>query len=142
MASEIDRPHVLGNFRKRGLRAKRVSTWRDKRPGMSEDHCVMVRKLPCAACLRVPAGTVHHIKSGTNERGMGVRSTDKWGVPMCMHHHDEIERAGTRNEVAKFQSWGIDDVHELAVSLWQATGNLAQMTKIVIAHHRSGAAKR
>lgn len=138
MASEIPRERRIGNFRPtRGLKPKHQnSRWRDDRDGMSEKHLAAVRKCPCAACLKVPAGTVHHLKSGTGERGMSVRSTDKWGVPLCMVHHEEIERAGTRNEVRTFQAWGIADVHALALALWGAACDAPKMTRIVIEHAR------
>ena len=105
---------------------------RDKRPGMSDDHCAQIRKLPCAACHSVPSGTIHHLKSGTGERGMGLRATDKWGVPLCMTHHDTIERAGTRNEVGQCKKWGFDP-HDLSRALWASTGLADTMRKIVMA---------
>lgn len=139
MASEVPRDIRLANFRQsRGLKAKRKnSRWREDRDGMSEKHLAAIRKCPCAACLKTPAGTVHHLKSGTGERGMSVRSTDKWGVPLCMDHHEEIERAGTRNEQKTFQGWGIFDVHALALALWGAARDVPKMTRIVIEHHKA-----
>lgn len=135
MGSEIRRDHVFGNFRTRKPKEKKARK-ADSRPGMSEKHCALIRKLPCCACGRIPAGTIHHLKSGTGERGVGLRSTDKWGTPLCLAHHEEIERAGTRNEVSTFGKWGIDP-HDLAIALWAATGDLPKMTKIVIAHRTS-----
>jgi hypothetical protein len=135
MASEIGKDRLLANF-KASKPERRQSKWRDRRPGMSVSHCELVRLCPCAACLLTPAGTVHHIKSGTGERGIGVRSTDRWGVPLCPRCHEEIERIGSRHEPAHFVTvWKIDP-HSLARSLWASTGDLAQMTRITIAHHR------
>jgi hypothetical protein len=131
MATQIARPRTLANFKTGGPRKKKAAKRRDARPGMSEEHLALIRKLPCAACLRTPAGTVHHLKSGTGERGMGLRSTDKWGIPLCMAHHDEVERAGTRNERGLCKTWGFDP-HDLARALWASTGRLEQMARIVI----------
>lgn len=64
---------------------------------------------------------------------MAVRSTDQWGVPMCMLHHEEVERAGTKQEVAYFQKASLDP-HELAKALWRNTGDLAKMTRLVLDH--------
>lgn len=100
---------------------------------MSETHLALIRKLPCCVCRRTPAGTVHHLKT-TGERGLAVRSSDKWGVPMCMADHDAVERAGARNELRWFKERGVDDVVWLASALWKATGNLPAMVKIVITH--------
>ena len=133
MASEISRPHLLGNFKVRSMREKHQSKNYKDRPGMSEKHCAAIRQLPCCACLVKPAGTIHHLKSGTGERGMGLRSTDRWGVPMCFAHHEDIERAGTKREVAVFGEWGIDP-HELARDLWQSSPDVEKMSRIVHAH--------
>lgn len=138
MAGQVPREKVFGNFRQRGAKKPHKNSERYKRrPGMSEEHCALIRQCPCAGCGRKPAGTIHHLKSGTGERGAGLRSTDKWGVPACIHCHETIERAGTRQEVATFASWGIDP-HVLAQDLWAATGDLARMTKIVLAHRSAG----
>jgi hypothetical protein len=136
MASEIYRDRLLANFKtSRPLRGS--SKWRDRRPGMSVSHCELVRLCPCVVCLLTPAGTVHHLKHNTEgERGIGVRSTDRWGVPLCPTCHEKIERVGSRNETSHFITvWHVDP-HSLARSLWASTGDLAQMTRITIAHHR------
>lgn len=115
-----------------GARVKAKQDSRNKRPGMSAEHCAQIRDLPCAACHSAPAGTVHHLKSQTGERGMGLRATDKWGIPLCMTHHDTIERAGTRNEGGQCAKWGFNP-HDLARALWGATGMTGTMRKIVMA---------
>ena len=141
-AQQIYRPKLLANFRKRSKpEKKKNSKFRENRPGMSEDHLKLIRKCPCCVCPTFPAGTCHHRKFGTGERAMGVRSTDKWGVPLCLIHHDEVERQGTRREVAWFSQFGIDP-HELARSLWESTGDLGKMIRIIQAHKSSSAASR
>lgn len=133
-AQEIRRERVLANFRKRGPKKPHRNSERfKKRPGMDADHLELIRKLPCCVTGKVPAGEAHHLKAGTGERGIGLRSTDKWAVPMAHDPHMEVERAGTRNELAWFEQRGID-AHVLAQDLWAARGDLAKMTKIVIAH--------
>ena len=131
---EIRRERVLGNFRKRGAKKphKNSQTYKD-RPGMSEAHLALIRKLPCCISGKMPGGEAHHLKSGTGERGMGLRSTDRWAVPMAHDPHMEVERIGSRNELTWFQAHGIDPV-VLAQDLWAATGDLPKMTRIVIAH--------
>lgn len=129
---EIRKPHVYGNFKIRGPREKHKNSQRHKqRPGMSEAHVEMIRKLPCCVTLKTPGGEIHHLKSGTGERGAGLRSTDKWGVPMCHDAHMEVEAAGTRNERQWFLDRGIDP-HELAQALWAATGDLARMVNVLM----------
>lgn len=139
MASEIRKDRVLANFRQRGAKSPHKNSERYKdRPGMSDEHLALVRKLPCCGCGRKPGGQPHHLKSGTGERGAGLRSTDKWSVPVCFACHETVERAGTRREVATFAAWGIDP-HVLAQDLWAATGDLERMTRIVQAHRSAKA---
>lgn len=121
------------NFRKKGVKAPKGKSAAEKRPGMSAKHLEAIRKLPCCVSGRMPGGTVHHLK-GTGERGAGQKSTDKWGVPLCWFKHEELERQGSRNEVAWFQKHGIEDPHALADALWHASPDVARMTKIVIEH--------
>lgn len=130
---EIRREHVYGNFRQRGRPAKKASK-RDKRPGMSDKHLECLRKLPCCISMKMPAGEVHHLKA-TGERGMGLRSTDKWGLPMSHEAHMEVERVGSKNELAWFKERGIDAI-DLATALWNVSGDLPKMTRVVIAHRQ------
>lgn len=128
------------NFRKKGMKAPKGKSAADKRPGMSAKHLEAIRKLPCLITGRMPAGEAHHLK-GTGERGIGLRSTDKWAVPLCHAVHMELEGVGSRNELAWFQGQGgiagrvsIEDPHALADALWHASPDIARMTRIVIEH--------
>lgn len=140
MASEIRRERVLANFRPTVTeRAKAKSTRKsaaEKREGNSERHLELLRLLPCCITGQTPAGEVHHLKGGAArlERGMGQRATDQWGVPLSRIPHDALERIGSRLEHAFFRERGIADPYELAAALWQATGDLDRMRKIVQAH--------
>lgn len=143
MSSQIERPHVLANFKpSRGERekAKRVKkSAAERRPGMSADHLACVRKLPCVACypfVRI-AREAHHLKM-TGDRGMGQRSQDKDALPLCRGHHEEIERVGAKNEAALFQRWDIADALQLAADLWRSTGDVPKMTRIIIEHKSKG----
>jgi hypothetical protein len=131
---QVPKAKVLGNFKARGLKKPKHknSTWREDREGMDEKHLTLIRQLPCVHCLKVPAGEAHHLKC-TGERGMAVRSTDRWTVPLCRIHHDEVERTGARKEVAWFAEIGIDPL-ELAQDLWSGTGDLPKMVRILTAH--------
>lgn len=147
MASQIEREKVFGNFkpgktaRVKAARAKKPAA--ERRPGMSADHLDCIRQLPCCACLTLRRSNgcrneAHHLKAGTNERGAGMRSTDKWAVPLCRVHHEEIERAGAKNEPAMFTAWGIADQLQLASDLWKSTGDVSKMIRIVYAHKTIG----
>lgn len=139
MASEVPRPQVIGIFKpspEERMKAKRQKVnFRDERPGMSPDHLALVRKLPCCVCFKTPGGEPHHIKDQPDkERGMGLKSTDRWTVPLCHEHHIHgVELAGTRNELKWFKERGVDAL-TLAQALWKSTGDLPKMTAIVIAN--------
>lgn len=131
---QLVKPHVYGNFKRRGAREKHRNSERFReRPGMSDDHLALIRQMPCCVCERAAPSDPHHLKSHTGERGIGLRSTDKWAVPMCRADHDEVERAGTRNERQWFLDHGVD-AHELAQALWACTGDLARMVNVLATH--------
>ncbi len=111
------------------------SKWRDEREGMDAKHIKNVRDCPCIVpnCSKRRAGTAHHLKDVKEERGASVRSTDQRGVPLCPHHHDEIEREGTKNETTWFAERGID-IKGVARALWNARGNPKAMIRIVNTH--------
>ena len=120
-------------FKERKPKTKKKSA-AEKREGMSARHCELLRQLPCCIGGDHPGGEVHHLKFGTGERGMGLRSTDKFGVPMCHTHHiDGVERAGSRNEQKWFRDRGVSPL-DLAAGLWLVTGNLDSMRAVMLAH--------
>lgn len=104
---------------------------------MSRKHCVLIRALPCCVTGRVPAGTVHHLKSGPArlERGIGMKATDRWGVPMSFDAHIlGVELVGSRKELEWFQERGILDPYGMAEALWAASPNFDAMEDIVLQH--------
>lgn len=133
--------HIYGNFKTPvvdRLKEKRLAPKkkREKRPGNSEKHLSSIRTLPCA----IPGCTVvgcdpHHLKSGAaaSERGTSLKATDRWTVPLCRRHHDEIERLGSRREGRWFADHGIEPVG-LAAALWSASPDKGTMARIILAH--------
>ena len=135
---------IIGNFKpaKSERIARKLAKPREKRaarPGNSEAHLSALRRCPCVATLKMPAGEVHHLKQGTGERGAGLRASDRWGVPLSRVPHEIVERAGSRRETATLASLGVRDPIGLASALWQASPNVAAMTKIILAHHKGAA---
>lgn len=130
---------VVGNFKPpKSARVKaKIAKPRAKRAareGNSDAHLEAIRKLPCCVTLRVPAGEAHHLKYGTGERGAGMRSSDRWAVPLSHGPHMELEAVGARNEPRWFKDYGIESPIDLAAALWAASPNIEAMTKIVLAH--------
>lgn len=120
----------------------------DRRPGMSPSHLDRIRGLPCCVCEKPPRSECHHLKdTGANERGMGLRSTDQWALPVCSFAtgggcHDEIERLGSKNERDWFFARGID-ARELAQGLWRVTSAKGdKMIEVFKVHMQAKSARR
>jgi hypothetical protein len=65
----------------------------------------------------------HHLRSGPageDRRRTGHRAADRWALPLCRTHHDEIERAGTRGERELFDAWGLNPYFP-TMALWKAS---------------------
>ncbi|CCB64435.1 hypothetical protein [Hyphomicrobium sp. MC1] len=140
--------HEYGNWKPKKadkLKAK-LRDKHDDRDGNSSHHLAALRLCPCVISLRTPAGEAHHIKAHTGERGVGMRSSDRWALPITRVYHDSVERVGSRNEMRWFAENGISEPHELAAALWavRPTDGSAKamkmavtaMTKIIIANHK------
>ena len=136
MASQLRPGDQIGNFKPpRKDRGHRQSNAVAERPGMDPKHLENIRRLPCCLTLRTGGVQAHHLKStGAKERGIGIRSTDKWAIPLNADDHiNGVERVGARNELKWFEARGIDAL-TLAAALWNARGDFAKMQKIVFEH--------
>lgn len=137
MASEIRPPHVYGNFRpSRAERSKKRVSAQQRREGNNDAHRAIIKQLPCCICLKRPPNDGHHLKSGDaqRERGMGMRATDRWLVPLCRAHHDDLESYGSRREYEWSAAHGLLDPYALAEALYNAPKDVQTMTAIVQAH--------
>lgn len=135
MASQINPGNTVGNFKPpRSKRGHKQSTAIADRPGNSEAHLACIRQLPCVCCGVLSERNDPHHLLGTNERGMGLRSTDRWTVPVCRSHHDELHRIGTKGETKFFNGFGIIAVVDLAAALWMVTGDIEKMKRVILAN--------
>lgn len=140
MASQVQPPSGTPNFKPaRKDRGHKQSNAVAERPGMSEAHLANIRRLPCCVTLKTGNVQAHHLKqTGAKERGIGIRSTDRWAVPLNADDHiNGVERAGSKNEIKWFADRGVDCL-ELAVSLWIARGDFEKMTALVMQHQKVG----
>jgi hypothetical protein len=62
----------------------------------SKAHLVFIRAQPCLICERSPCDA-HHLKFA-QPRGLGLKVSDEFTVPLCRSHHRELHRHG--DEVA------------------------------------------
>lgn len=131
-------PHQLGNWKPKRLdRLKAKKSPADKRkklPGNSEKHLAALRVMPCAipGCNNGAPSDPHHLKN-TKLRGMGLKSPDKFAIPLCRSCHEAVERAGSKNEIAWFERHGIEPL-ELAAALWMVSPDKGAMMRVVMAH--------
>ena len=140
------REPVLANFPQTALErtvashpADRRRSVRKLRAGMSEAHLALIRSLPCCvSAISRGKVDVHHLKGGPAiyERGVGMKSTDRWGVPLDLHaHRYDLEMLGSRNELAWFMQEACLNPYALAKALWCATGDAQRMGRVIL-HHK------
>ncbi len=76
-------------------------------------HLRFVAKQPCLICERLPCDA-HHLRFAQG-RGLGLKVSDEFTVPLCRGHHREVHRAG--NEARWWENAGIDAL-VIAHKLW------------------------
>ena len=135
---------------------------RRERAGMDKQHLDNVRHLLCLGCgsdgspnsapgsgiitreiARVISGVhVHHLmRSG--ERGMSMKSPDKYAVPLCWFCHDprsptSVHHSG--DEDSWFSARGID-ARAVAQALWHERGNPEGMRRVIDRARQAAALK-
>lgn len=107
-----------------------------ERDGMSEKHTQLVAKLCCLGCgaspFIDPTVVPHHLLR-TGEHGMGIKSTDKWCVPLCHACHGPGV-PGSLHELADEDAWFSArniDARAVARALWRNTGDLKAMNRVI-----------
>jgi hypothetical protein len=79
-------------------------------------HLRFVASQPCLICGRNPTDA-HHLKF-TQPKGMGLKVSDEFTVPLCRVHHRELHNFG--NEIAWWERRSIDPV-STSRALWSST---------------------
>jgi hypothetical protein len=82
----------------------------------SKAHLVFVRSQPCLVCERGPCDA-HHLKFA-QPRGLGLKVSDEFTVPLCRSHHRDLHRHG--NELAWWANMQFDPL-VIAKRLWQTS---------------------
>ena len=62
------------------------------------DYLAFIRGQPCCVC-QAPAVDAHHPRIGQiNDGGPGMaqKAADKWALPLCRRHHDELHSMSER----------------------------------------------
>jgi hypothetical protein len=79
-------------------------------------HLARVGANPCLICEECPCHA-HHV-TFAQPRGLSVKVSDEFTVPLCALHHNDLHRAG--NEEVWWRKAGIDPL-AAALALWQRT---------------------
>lgn len=71
---------------------KSVLTLSESKRLRSKEHLRFVARQPCLICGRAPS-QAHHIRYA-QPRGLGIKVSDEFAVPLCAIHHTEIHATG------------------------------------------------
>jgi hypothetical protein len=93
---------------------KSVLTLNEPRRVRSKEHLRFVARQPCLICGRAPS-QAHHIRYA-QPRGLSLKVSDEYTVPVCAIHHTEIHHTG--DERRWWQERKIDPL-ETARDLWR-----------------------
>lgn len=79
-----------------------------------KEHLKLVAQRPCLICARTPSHA-HHL-TFAQRRGLSIKVSDEFTVPLCAVHHDECHRSGNeRNWCARYAL----DPTQVAATLWR-----------------------
>ena len=81
-----------------------------------KEHLRFVSSQPCVICGRTPSHA-HHVRYA-QPRGLGLKVSDEFTVPLCATHHQQLHT--TTKEREWWQERNIDPL-EIARRLWQET---------------------
>jgi hypothetical protein len=91
-----------------------VEGWRTIAEANRMEHLRFVARQPCLICGRTPA-QAHHIRYA-QPRGLGIKVSDEFTVPLCAIHHSENHATGDER-----RWWGERKIDPLVVAerLWR-----------------------
>jgi hypothetical protein len=95
---------------------KSLLTISETRRRRDKSHLRFVAKQPCLICERLPCDA-HHLRFA-QVRGLGLKVSDEFTVPLCRGHHREVHRVG--NEAQWWENASIDAL-AIAHKLWTET---------------------
>ena len=101
---------------------KSVLAFPELRRHRDKTHLRFVARQPCLICGRQPCDA-HHLRFAQS-RGLGIKVSDEFTVPLCRGHHRELHRAG--NEAYWWTTKGVDAIGA-ARKLWIETHPLRNL---------------
>jgi hypothetical protein len=109
-------PDTLQSGRSRPKIDKSVLTISEPKRIRSKEHLRFVAQQPCLICGRTPSHA-HHVRFAQS-RGLALKVSDEFTVPLCAIHHSENHSTG--DERRWWQERKIDPL-TVAGDLWRAT---------------------
>lgn len=64
-----------------------------------------IRKLPCVVCGRSPVDAAHS-NQGAHNKGMGIKASDEFTIPLCRNHHVEYDQFQKMNRSESVEWFG------------------------------------
>jgi hypothetical protein len=116
-----DHPVAKGNGGARHKIDKSVLTISEPKRIRCKEHLRFVASQPCLICARVPSHA-HHIRYAQS-RGLSLKVSDEFTVPLCAVHHHHIHTTGKEREW--WQERNIDPL-VVAGRLWQQSREKTQ----------------
>jgi hypothetical protein len=111
-ASKLNRPGA--GVTERGKIDKSVLTISEPKRLRSKDHLRYVGRQPCLICGRAPSHA-HHVRFA-QPKGLALKVSDEFTVPLCAIHHTENHATG--NERGWWEKYKIDPL-AVAEGLWK-----------------------
>ena len=90
----------------------------------SKEHLRFVARQPCLICGRKPS-QAHHVRYA-QQRGLGLKVSDEFAVPLCATHHSENHRTG--DERRWWEEKKIDPL-TVAQDLWRTSKGAQQSAR-------------
>jgi len=117
-ANNSDHPEVMPDLLpSKGARPKidkSVLTFGEPKRIRCKEHLRFVASQPCLICGRSPSHA-HHVRNAQS-RGLSLKVSDEFTVPLCAIHHHHIHTTGKEREW--WQERNIDPL-KIASGLWQ-----------------------
>lgn len=128
---------VYGNFKPEPDARPRWMRRREQREGNSNAYLDLIRQLWCTLGPERDNVQAHHLRRGPaagtcGGRQGGLKSTDRWAVPLVWFRHEEIDnQLGSHYEAAYFLKRGGILVYDLAAGLWRNRGSYQAMASVL-----------
>lgn len=72
----------------------------------SEKHLNMIRSMACVGCGRPPRSQAAHSNSGVHGKGMKIKASHEFTIPLCVYCHAEFDRfEGDHSKREENEKW-------------------------------------